>query len=202
MKPGDKRMFSAVSTLVWTASLLNPPIAAPSPRDNVPRLAVRVYGFPGLSPGLLAASEVEAARAMRKAPVELNWLNCTVPGACSEAEASGDLTIRVVRKALPSATSSAAGMAAWSGNKGGAFIFYDRALALRTHSRLLHHILGMVMAHEIMHLLLPEDSHSDWGLMRGNWTADDLRFDRAACLEPSVRDRPAGTVGRVPAGVK
>jgi len=180
-------MFRAASTLVWTASLLNPLIAAPPARDDVPRLTVRVYGFPGLSRWVLAAAEAEAARLLRNVPVELDWLNCADPRACSGHEAPGDLTVRVVEKAPPGATGSAMGMAAWSGNQGGAFIFHNRALAFRTHSKLLHHILGRVMAHEIMHLLLPEDPHSDLGLMRGQWTADDLRFDSSACSEPTVR---------------
>jgi hypothetical protein len=43
------------------------------------------------------------------------------------------------------------------------------------------------MAHEIMHLLIPEASHSDLGLMRGQWTAVDLRLDSPACLGSAAR---------------
>lgn len=187
MKPRDKSMFCLASTVLWIGGLVNqtsPLTAAGKPaspaRDNVPRLTVRVYAFPGLSSSLLAVAEVEAARLLRGVPID--WLNCTAPRACSSPESPADLTVRILPKALPSATSSALGMASWSGDRGGAFIFYDRAIALRTASRLLPHILGRVMAHEITHLLLGWDSHSDVGLMRGQWTADDLRFDSLACL--------------------
>ena len=38
------------------------------------------------------------------------------------------------------------------------------------------------MAHEIVHLLLGAESHSDLGLMRGQWSAEDLRMPSGACL--------------------
>ena len=37
------------------------------------------------------------------------------------------------------------------------------------------------MAHEIVHLLLGVESHSDLGLMRRQWSAEDLRMDSRAC---------------------
>jgi hypothetical protein len=53
-------------------------------------------------------------------------------------------------------------------------VFYDRVAALRTHTRLVPAMLGRVMAHEIIHLLLPQQDHSGQGLMRGQWSEDDL----------------------------
>lgn len=132
---------------------------------------------------MVAAAEVETSRLLRDVPVAMDWLNCAPPGICSEPERPSELTVRIVEKAMPSATSSALGTAAWSEKEGGAFIFYDQAMALRTHSRPLMHILGRVMAHEIMHLLLPEDEHTDMGLMRGLWYVDDFRFDSQACSQ-------------------
>jgi hypothetical protein len=61
-----------------------------------------------------------------------------------------------------------------------AFIFYDRVLAWRTQTRLLPVMLGRVLAHEITHLLLPHEMHSEFGLMRGQWTMDDLEISSAS----------------------
>jgi hypothetical protein len=36
-------------------------------------------------------------------------------------------------------------------------------------------LLGVVMAHEIGHLLLPPGSHVEYGLMRGRWDYRDIR---------------------------
>jgi hypothetical protein len=129
--------------------------------------------------GLLTWAAVEAARLLRQLHLHLKWVNCALD--CDEPEAPGELAVRVTERAPPEATGSALGMAAWSGHEGGgAFIFYDRALNLRTHCKLLGNTLGRIMAHEIMHLLHPEEPHSEVGLMRSQCAADDLRFDSSA----------------------
>lgn len=53
---------------------------------------------------------------------------------------------------------------------GRAYIFTHRiaSLALR-HSDDFRRLLGRVMAHEVGHLVLPIDSHSDRGIMRANF---------------------------------
>jgi hypothetical protein len=43
------------------------------------------------------------------------------------------------------------------------------------------------MAHEIAHVLLPHHKHSDLGLTRGQWSADDLTMTSAACLGLSAQ---------------
>jgi hypothetical protein len=186
---GPTRSFDvAVFSLGWTV-FLNILVSPAHARDAVSKLTVRVYGFPGLSPSLLSSTEGEAARLLRQLHLQSVWLNCTLD--CASPEAPDDLDVRVMEHALPEATASALGMAAWSaGDGGGAFIFYDRALALRAHAKLLGEILGRIMAHEIVHLLRPGEPHSDVGLMRAQWSAEELRFDSQA-LELLRQDRGA-----------
>ena len=95
--------------------------------------------------------------------------------------------LRFLPKALPQASTSALGMAASSPGYAAAFIFYDRILAFRTHTRLVPAMLGRVLAHEITHILLPQEHHAAFGLMRGQWTADDLHITSTACLGLSAR---------------
>lgn len=84
-----------------------------------------------------------------------------------------------------------------------AFIFYDRVVALQTSTSLLQTMLGRVVAHEMIHLLLPGQEHYHSGLMRGDWNQDDLRFTSrrieilSSDLLPLLQKR-AST--RVPAG--
>lgn len=171
-------------------------VAAAAANDVVPRLTVHVYGFAGLSPWLLASAEVEAARMLRSVPIELDWRHCTAPGACPPALAATAVSVRILEKALPSATSFALGTVAWSGDEGCAFIFFDRVQALRSHVRLPAHILGRTMAHEIGHLLMPRDRHSGIGLMRAEWTASDLKFNSTTVL-----GLPAHLIRRIRSGV-
>jgi hypothetical protein len=98
-----------------------------------------------------------------------------------------NLTVRFLPKALPQASGSALGIADPSDNYAAAFLFYDRILALRTEKRLLFPMFGRVLAHEITHLLLPNEAHSDSGLMRGQWNTADLTVTSTACLGLSAR---------------
>ena len=40
----------------------------------------------------------------------------------------------------------------------------------------LSRLLGLAIAHELGHVLLGSNSHSDLGLMRGRWNREDLEF--------------------------
>jgi hypothetical protein len=93
-----------------------------------------------------------------------------------------DLIIRFLAKSLPQASPSALGIAGSSDGSSVAFIFYDRIVAIRSHTRVLPVILGRVMAHEITHLLLPDEHHSQLGLMRAQWSAEDLRITTSTSL--------------------
>jgi hypothetical protein len=159
---------------------------SPLANQSTPGLKVRVYGFPGLSPTVLREAYTEASRMLRPMPIDLEWVDCdsqVLSIECKSPQLLTDLTVHVVAKARPPATASALGLTAWSGGDGAAFVFYDRVIAMRTHTILLSSILGRVMAHEITHLLLPQQDHSEVGLMRAQWTSDDLRIASSARLE-------------------
>jgi hypothetical protein len=196
MKRGENLLSAITLVLSLTGFLVEPTllIAGDSTRfwlpDQLGGLTIRVYGFPGLSPWVLKGAETEAARMLQSAAIQLNWMDCTslaVSASCLSPRQSTDLTIRFLSKALPRATVSTLGTAASSGDAAVAFIFYDRVMAMRTHTRLLPAILGRVMAHEITHLLLPQEDHSEIGLMRAQWAADDLRLTSSACLGLSMK---------------
>ena len=59
---------------------------------------------------------------------------------------------------------------------GNAFVFYDRVLRIAHQYRQpVDVILALAMAHEIGHLLLPAPAHSATGLMKADWSGDDVR---------------------------
>ena len=121
---------------------------------------------------------MEASRLLRDVRVHLNWVDCTsrvVSATCMTDRLPTDLAVRVLAKALPQVSANALGIAGTNVGEATAFIFYDRMVSLRTQARSLPSIVGRVLAHEITHLLLPAESHSELGLMRAHWTADDMR---------------------------
>lgn len=178
--------FAVMYLICLTGSLT----AGTAPENPYPELNVRVYAFQGFSFEALPEAYTEAERLLYPSAIRLKWVDCISPvfsHECASPQLRTDLTVRIVAAALPPATPQALGLAAWSGDLAAAFIFYDRVLALRTNTRFVPSILGRVMAHEITHLLLGADSHSEIGLMRGQWSADDLRTVNSAWLGLPVR---------------
>jgi hypothetical protein len=182
---------AALAAVLLTFSVAWPTALAARDRNgsdsadtSAPQLSVHVYGFPQLSPRLLKAAELEAVRMLRNVPVDLKWIDCVSQASarCMSDLAPTDLVVRVIAKALPQAGADALGIAGSSEQGGAAFVFYDRVVTFRTHARRLSSILGLVLAHEITHLLLPTESHSDFGLMRAKWSADDLRTESSICM--------------------
>jgi hypothetical protein len=160
------------------------------------QLRVRMYSRVEASPSILNSAATEAARLLRGVPVRLSWLNCAAPAhpaKCEAPETPTDLPIRLLPKALAEASPNTLGMAMWSVSGGSAVLFFDRALSLRTPGIFLAHILGRAMAHEVVHLLLgfgPRGfgPHSDQGLMRAQWSPEDLRRHSGADLGLSADD--------------
>ena len=153
--------------------------------QSTPTLNVFVYGFAGFSPWVLHGAETEAARMLRPAQIKLKWIDCisqVLSESCRSPKAPKDLIIRVLPKALPQAGTKALGIACSSPDCASAFLFYDRILALRSHRRLLPAMLGRAVAHEITHVLLPRQGHSPLGLMRAEWSMDDLDLTGTSCL--------------------
>jgi hypothetical protein len=158
--------------------------------QSTPTFRVLVYSFQGLPSWVLAGAEVEAARILQPTGIGLKWIDSNsgpAPTGCGSLQPPTDLVIRFVPHAVPPASATALAMALRSPDPGVAFIFYDRVTALQTSTSLLQTMLGRVVAHEITHLLLPEEEHSHSGLMRADWKQDDLRFTSTASGNFSTR---------------
>ncbi len=181
---------AAIPLLILSAAIALAANGRPvSSEKSTPQLSVRVYSFLRLSRWLLRSAELEAHRLLIDVPIEFDWVDCTSPSlssACTSDSTSKDLVVRVLAKALPQASADALGIAGSKGDDAVAFLFYDRMLVLRTHEKPLPLIVGRVLAHEITHLLLLENAHSDRGLMRAKWSADDMRPESSACLGLSL----------------
>ena len=70
-------------------------------------------------------------------------------------------------------------MTMWSDTGTSAALFYDRAMALRSPRVPLQRLLGLAMAHEIVHVLLSRD-HTDEGLMTARWSTEYLATGHSA----------------------
>lgn len=181
---GEKIWSLLHRPLVALALLCTAAGVAHTQSANGPKLTVCVYGFGEISPWIVRGGEAEASRVLRPTNIQINWIQDRLHpdmAACLPGKSSY-LVVRILPRALPQAGATALGMTASTDGAGAAFVFYDRLIALRTHTRLLTTMLGRVMAHEITHVLLPDQPHSKVGLMRAEWGAEDLQISSSACM--------------------
>lgn len=164
-------------------------LLAAVPRAHVTdenRLVVRVYDMIGLMPRFVSHAVADAGRILRRANVDAKWRTCTrgdggAP-SCAAPDHGRALVIRLVRSPAEDPNPRALGRAlidplTASGTL--ATVFVDRIEALARAGRAdPARVTGRVIAHEIGHLLLGADTHTDSGLMRGLWTLKDLERDR------------------------
>jgi len=70
-------------------------------------------------------------------------------------------------------------------------VYYDHVSELHRDWRVpIANVLGHVMAHEIGHLLLGLNSHSNLGIMRGSWSREELEAaERGRLLFSSEQSR-------------
>ena len=154
--------------------------SAQVPAEARPSLTVnvRVTDQAQVPPRELADAEAQATAAYRAAGLDMVW-----SPASQEPEAKqGAVDVRVVIVSRERTTrlcradglnDKAMGIAvSGATNAHGriAYIFYDRIFQRATTNRTpIARVLGQVLAHEVGHLLLGLNRHSDQGLMQPNW---------------------------------
>jgi hypothetical protein len=158
---------------------------------------VHIRNYAEVDSKQLVEAERVAAVIFRKAGVGTSWVAENVPDSQDSESADQKRTtaslIYVCIFSQPLAdfglSKTATGLAPGSGpDRQFAYVFYDRVkeLARRQVTALLNgtisihatagQILGGVIAHEIGHILLNLPSHSNSGIMRGDWDLNTLQY--------------------------
>ena len=148
-------------------------------------LAVKVSMFNDaqISDGKVATAESVAARLFGRAGIRIDGLNCghtTETGeeraSCSKAAFPEHFEVRLRQKSL-NLHESTLGLS-FLGDDGigcHADVFYAGVEPIEQEAGLsAEAILGLVIAHELGHLLLGTNSHAARGIMRANWKKQDL----------------------------
>jgi hypothetical protein len=153
-------------------------LAAPIEEPPCARIELSIRDTADVPADVLARAQLEMALIYRDAGIELAW-----PPALSLPDATGttpDCRFTIVilshagtRRLLPRLTRYAVGMAVRGGRR--AYVLYPRVEQLSGGNGVdLSHVLGIAMAHELGHLLMPGGRHSQDGLMSANWNRKDL----------------------------
>jgi hypothetical protein len=149
-----------------------------------------------VKPTMLEGAERQVAAIFREAGIQITWAGGATRGEQpsnriepQHAERVEDIFVRIV-------TSSIANHLAFPGETLGfslpcapderaclAYVFYQRIEKLACRSRTpLPRVLACAVAHEIGHLLLGPNSHSERGIMRAEWYPVDFEPEAAARL--------------------
>jgi hypothetical protein len=170
--------FFLVSLIVSVMSTTSIAVAPPT---DVPTISIGLDDYADVPAGQLVHAKLDVAWAYREIGIEIAWrdtrhLSSFTPQARTPWRPGLTIIIlnpeMVTRLAPPP---SALGATPTTLNEPGriAYVFYSRLPSSDVGDD--NQILSFVIAHEIGHLLLPFGSHSNAGIMRGQWLVRELR---------------------------
>lgn len=169
-----------MSCKVFLLLILLETVALPAWANTGPTpLQIYVYNQADVPQKFLIPAEQRTGTILRLAGVRTQWLDCragTGSQSCTGLLPPDTLVLRIVHDS-PTLNGDAFGAAflALDGSGTYANVFYDRLRGFERHWKISPvTLLGHVMAHEIGHLLLGLDSHSNWGIMQAAWGEDQL----------------------------
>ena len=151
-------------------------------------LLVRIYDNAGVLASELTAALRTTHDILRRADLNVDWVQCRarrdgpVPVVCDQPLSPGDVVVRLIegsdketgeRRALGYSLFDANGVS------GFATVYVDRVDWLARRAQYPRApVLGRAIAHEIGHLLLRSNAHTESGLMREVWTAEQVARNR------------------------
>lgn len=151
-------------------------------------ILVRIYDNAGVPISELAAALRTTHEILRRADLGVDWVQCRarrdgpVPAVCDQPLSSGDVVVRLIegsdkesgeRRALGYSLFDADGVS------GFATVYVDRVDWLAKRAQYPRApVLGRAIAHEIGHLMLRSNEHTESGLMREVWTAEQVVRNR------------------------
>lgn len=178
----DSRLVPAGTWRAWRLPLVLVltaiPLAAWSPVARAAIIlndvVVRVYDNTGLPSDVRRTSLTRAAEIFARAEVEIGWVHC--PARCGRAPGPDQLILRMTRSpaAAVGVGTSLIDPVQQAGRLATVYVDQVDAMARRANTDRVA-ILSRAIAHEIGHLLLGTTEHTRSGLMRGIWTAEELR---------------------------
>ncbi len=163
-------------------------------------IRVRIYDYAGIVPNTLGEAQRLAASYYAAIDVAIEWAPTFDKNGRKEGGGKDDrlqdYSIMVMSRSMVARRQWAPGVvgSAVVAPEGGgriAYVLYDRLKDAATSAGWpVQDLLGVVVAHELAHLLLPAGSHTPLGLMRKGWDVTELRQFDAKSLS-FTRDQSA-----------
>ena len=178
-------------------------------------IVIRSYNNAGVPAADLAAAKVHTESVLQQAGLNIVWVDCWAGGRHRPADEAprcqepvgGDVVLRL-QETRATDRSKFVSMGFSLVKTAGATpflstVYVDRAASVaRVASTDPRRVLGLAIAHEIGHVLLNSNTHSSAGLMRADWSRNELRRkdeagwnfteEEAADARASAKERQAG----------
>jgi hypothetical protein len=188
-----RRRGFGVAVLVAMAFLWERSSTAAEP-ENVPVATIRVHDYAQIPTESMVSAQQLVTDIYDAIGVRTRWLETIRPMEVSHVNDAPipdpkELLVIVLSPSMSQrqvVSEDTVGMAVVTRNDGGhiAYVLFDRVRRVAGAStRDAMDVMGLVMAHEVGHLLLPHGSHSRTGLMRPNWDIEDLQTTAHAEFE-------------------
>jgi len=174
-----QQRFGVFATLVFAGVFVSPEtVQGQSEVDlaNGLTLTIEVDNWAKVSPATLQKGQAVAGQIFAEAGVTLRWVDCPCEQPRPDATTR---SLRIIPKlfglTMSAFRSDHLGFAAVT-EEGGvlATVFYDRIESLGKGGD-ISSLLGLATAHELGHLLLGSNAHTDEGIMQPHWTRKLLR---------------------------
>jgi hypothetical protein len=183
-------------TVCFAWAIIGSASARDDPAGPTPTITLRVLNYAEVPEKTLIQAEREVTKIFRKIGVESRWRHISLSpehnpaGSVGEAPSlSLELSILIISRSAAEPMEERLDLKEEvlglsprpKEGRGGrlAYVFHHRVREYVIKRKLFEQealVLGLAIAHEIGHLLLPHDSHSHGGIMRARWDRQDLRL--------------------------
>jgi len=185
-RPGRQSFTLALSAALAVSvggmiALAFPETAFGGETGPAPKVTILIYNYAQVTRAVLTGAEREAGRIFADAGISILWFECpAVPstagpqGLCQNASESKDIRLQLLSAPIKSnSQDSVWGLAV---RPDIASVYYEYVVRLAVAYEFeVDSILGAVIAHEIGHLLLGPNSHYGIGIMRPQWSFEQVR---------------------------
>jgi hypothetical protein len=182
------RVAAAASRLVGVLVVCLIATALPRAAELSGPLTIKIYDLAGVNPAVRAGATRVARAILLDVGIDAEWIDCEPASRATISPCAGprlpqDLMVRLVRGSLAAATSrTSLGYSVVDTplrRATLATIFVDRVEdTARATAIDVTTLTGRAIAHEVGHLMLGTNSHTDGGLMREVWTGAELVRNR------------------------
>jgi hypothetical protein len=179
-------MRSLVVIVLLTVGCGFEDVSIAAEQQDVPAVTIRIFDYARIPNELVTRAQHLVSDVYGDIGVQTDWaetIRSTEPWRDDEAHVidSKELLVIILSPDMSSrkmVATDVVGTAAVTIREGGrvAYVLFDRVCTVAARSaRNTMDVMGLVIAHELAHLLLPYGSHSESGLMRAQWSVEELR---------------------------